>query len=56
VERGGIAGLRQGVVLGPDAALLGPILQAATADTHVASGGKKYTLHVRALLPDELGG
>jgi len=52
----GIAGLRQGVVLGPDAALLGPVLQAASADTQFASGGKNYTLHVRPLLPDELGG
>jgi hypothetical protein len=52
----GIAGLRQGVILGTDAALLGPALQAATADTQFASGGKNYTLHVRPLLPDELGG
>jgi hypothetical protein len=52
----GMAGLRQGVVLGPDAALIGPVLQAATADTQFASGGKNYTLHVRPLLPDELGG
>ena len=52
----GVAGLRQGVVLGADAATLRPILEAARSSTPFVSGGKSYTLHVRALLPDELGG
>ena len=52
----GIAGLRQGVVLGPDAATLGPILARATLATAFTSGGKSYTLSVRPLLPDEVGG
>lgn len=52
----GIAGLRQGVVLGPDAALLAPILERATAITAFTSGGRSFTLSVRALLPDEAGG
>lgn len=52
----GIAGLRQGVVLGPDAVTLGPLLVAATTATGFTSGGKTYTLFARALLPDELGG
>lgn len=52
----GIAGLRQGVVLGADAAALGPILQRATAITAFTSGGQSFTLYVRALLPDEAGG
>ena len=52
----GIAGLRQAVVLGGDAAILGPVLAAATAETGFTSGGRTYTLAVRPLLPDELGG
>ncbi len=52
----GIAGLRQGVVKGADATTLGPILARATSATAFTSGGKSYTLWVRALLPDELGG
>jgi hypothetical protein len=52
----GVTGLRQGVVLGADAATLRPILEAARSSTPFVSGGKSYTLHVRALLPDELGG
>ena len=52
----GITGLRQGVVLGPDAALLGPVLERATAITAFTSGGQSFTLSVRALLPDEAGG
>jgi hypothetical protein len=52
----GVAGLRQGVVLGPDAIQLGPTFKAATAVTPFTSGGKSYTLYVRPLLPDELGG
>jgi hypothetical protein len=50
----GIAGLRQGAVFGPDAATLGPVLQAATQVTAFSSGGKLYTLYVRPLLPDEV--
>ncbi|HEX2756038.1 MAG TPA: hypothetical protein VHM48_11270 [Candidatus Limnocylindrales bacterium] len=52
----GIAGLRQGAVLGPDAVTLGPILARATVETAFTSGGKSFTLAVRPLLPDELGG
>jgi hypothetical protein len=52
----GIAGLRQGVVLGADAATLGPILAKATTETAFTSGGTSWTLAVRPLLPDELGG
>jgi len=51
----GIAGLRQGVVLGADAATLGPILARATLETAFTSGGRSYTLSVRPLLPDEAG-
>jgi hypothetical protein len=51
----GIAGLRQGTVLGPDAAVLGPILQRATTLTAFTSGGSSFTLSVRPLLPDEVG-
>ncbi|HEX2626472.1 MAG TPA: hypothetical protein VHL56_06165 [Candidatus Limnocylindrales bacterium] len=50
----GIAGLRQGVVFGADAATLGPVLQAASQVTAFESGGKPYTLYVRPLLPDEV--
>ena len=52
----GIAGLRQGVALGDDAAKLAPLFKAATTATPFTSGGKSYTLFVRPLLPDELGG
>jgi hypothetical protein len=55
VDRG-IAGLRQGTVLGADAAVVGPILQRATTLTAFTSGGSSFTLSVRPLLPDELGG
>jgi hypothetical protein len=51
----GVTGLRQGVALGADAAVLKPILEAATIATGFTSGGKTYTLFVRPLLPDELG-
>ena len=52
----GIAGLRQGVAFGADAVTLRPILSAATLATGFISGGKTYTLYVRPLLPDDLGG
>ena len=52
----GIAGLRQGVALGEDAATLRPVLERATTLTAFASGGSSFTLSVRPLLPDELGG
>jgi hypothetical protein len=52
----GIAGLRQGVVLGADATTLGPILERATTLTAFTSGGSSYTLYVRPLLPDEVAG
>jgi hypothetical protein len=52
----GITGLRQGVVLGADAATLGPVLEQASMLTAFTSGGSSYTLSVRPLLPDEVGG
>jgi hypothetical protein len=52
----GIPGLRSGVVLGDDAAALAPFLSRLTTLTPVASGGNSYTLYVRPLLPDEVGG
>ena len=51
----GVQGLRQGAVVGADAATLAPILGAATIDTGFTSGGQTWTLYVRPLLPDELG-
>ena len=52
----GIAGLRQGALLGDDAGLLAPLLARATSITPFTSAGSAYTLSVRALYPDELGG
>ena len=52
----GLTGLRRGVVLGADAATLGPVLQRATAISPFSSGGSAWTLFVRPLLPDEAGG
>ncbi len=51
----GIAGLRQGALLGADAATVGPLFEKATNLTAFTSGGSPFTLSVRALLPDELG-
>jgi hypothetical protein len=50
----GIAGLRQGAVLGADAQALLPILNRANALTPFSSGGHVFTLWVRVLLPDEV--
>ncbi len=44
---------RVGDVVGTDAALLGPIVTAATQITPFSSAGAVYTLVVRPLLPDE---
>ncbi len=52
----GIVGLREGVVLDDDAAALAPILAQATTLTAFTSDGMSYTLYVRPLLPDEVGG
>jgi len=52
----GIDGLRQGAVVGADAEALGPILTKANQATPFTSGGKEWTLYVRALLPDEAAG
>jgi hypothetical protein len=52
----GVAGLRQGVVVGPDATQLGPVLRAATTLDRFTSAGKSYQVWVRPLLPDEIGG
>jgi hypothetical protein len=49
----GIAGLRQGAVFGVDAATLAYVFASANQLTAFSSGGKPYTLFVRALLPDE---
>jgi hypothetical protein len=46
-------GARVGVVVGADAATLGPILEAATQITPFLSGGKQWTIVARPLLPDE---
>ena len=50
----GVTGLRSGVVLGADAAALGPVLDAAVAGTTFTSGGAPFTVWVRPLLPHEL--
>jgi len=50
----GIAGLRQGSVLGADAQALLPILNRSNVLTPFGSGGQLYTLWVRVLLPDEV--
>ncbi|MEA2631656.1 MAG: hypothetical protein QOE66_1875, partial [Chloroflexota bacterium] len=52
----GIAGLRQGVVLGSDATRLAEVLRAARTGDAFTSGSKSFTLWVRPLLPDEVGG
>jgi hypothetical protein len=50
----GIPGLRQGVLLGVDAASVGPLLLKANVLTPFASNGELYTLYLRVLLPDEV--
>ena len=50
----GIAGLRQGVVLGDDATRLGAVVATAQAGVTFTSGGKAFTVFIRPLLPDEL--
>ncbi|HEX8026021.1 MAG TPA: hypothetical protein VF484_07445 [Candidatus Limnocylindrales bacterium] len=50
----GIAGLRQGVVLGADAQALLPILNRSNVLTPFGSAGQVFTLYVRVLLPDEV--
>lgn len=52
----GVPGLRQGVVLGADAARLAPVLRSANALSTFSAGGTSYSLWVRPLLPDEIGG
>lgn len=52
----GVPGLRSGIVTGDAAAVLAPVLGAATTTTTFESAGRPYTLWVRPLLPDELGG
>jgi hypothetical protein len=53
VPDAGVAGVRVGVVAGPDAATVGPLLAAANALTPFTSGGATFGLLVRPLLPDE---
>ena len=52
----GIPGLRLAAILGADAAAMKPVFDVATSVTPFTSGGQPYTLYVRPLLPDELGG
>lgn len=52
----GVTGLRSGVVLGPDAVTLGPVLDAAVAGTTFTSGGATFMAWIRPLLPHELPG
>ncbi len=52
----GMTGLRTGIVLGADAAALGPVLEAASAGTVFTSGGTTWAVYARPLLPHELGG
>ena len=47
-------GARVGVVIGSDAATLGPILTSASQITPFASGGQQWTIAVKPLLPDEV--
>jgi hypothetical protein len=53
VPDAGVAGMRVGVVAGADAATLAPILARANALTPFTSGGAKFAILVRPLLPDE---
>lgn len=52
----GITGLRSGIVIGSDAATLATALARTTAGTPFSSAGQAFTLWVRPLFPDELGG
>ena len=52
----GQAGLRSGAVLGADAATLAAGLAEMAPGTVFSSGGAAFTVWVRPLLPDELGG
>ena len=47
-------GARVGVVVGPDAATVGPIFAAASQLTGFTSGGAAWTIMPRPLLPDEV--
>jgi hypothetical protein len=51
----GLAGLRTGIVQGPDAAALASQLGPLPAGSVVASGGGLWQLWIRPLLPDEVG-
>jgi hypothetical protein len=51
----GLAGLRTGVVQGPDAAALASQLGPLPTGSVVTSGGGLWQLWIRPLLPDELG-
>ena len=52
-ELGG-SGARVGVVVGAEAAALGPILASASEITPFTSGGQSWTIVVKPLLPDEV--
>ena len=52
----GMTGLHNGAVLGADATALAAAFKDAAAGTAVTSGGASFTVWVRPLLPDELGG
>ncbi len=52
----GVPGLRSGIVTGDAAAALAPLLASASATTAFVASGQPYSLWVRPLFPDELGG
>jgi hypothetical protein len=54
VDTLGTNGARVGVVVGPDATTIGPILASATQITPFLSGGTQWTIVVKPLLPDEV--
>jgi hypothetical protein len=54
VDTLGTDGARVGVVVGADAATIGPILASATQITPFLSGGTQWTIVVKPLLPDEV--
>lgn len=56
VDTLGVAGARVGVVIGSDAAMIGPILASATQITPFLSGGSQWTVVAKPLLPDEVAG
>jgi len=54
VDTLGADGARVGVVIGSDAATIGPILASATQIKPFLSGGRQWTVAAKPLLPDEV--